>query len=101
MFDQLEARLNRLAMERLSNAIAQIPGIEGDIPVIFDAEYRNGMVGMGMGAAAPQMIVANDRVPADFDEARVIVNGAAWRVADRQADSYLPTGLSLVLLEKA
>lgn len=101
MFDQLEARLNRLAMERLSNALAQIPGVEGDIPVIFDAEYRNGMVGMGMGAAAPQMIVANDRVPADFDEMRITVNGAAWRVADCQADSYLPTGLSLVLLEKA
>lgn len=101
MFDQLEARLNRLAMERLSNAVAQIPGVDGDIPVIFDAEYRNGMVGMGMGASAPQMVIANDRVPADFDEARVIVNGAAWRVADRQADSHLPTGLSLVLLEKA
>ena len=101
MFDLLEARLNRLAMQRLSNAIAQIPGVEGDIPVIFDAEYRNGMVGMGMGASAPQMVIANDRVPADFNEMRVTVNGAAWTVADCQPDSYLPAGLSLVLLEKA
>ena len=101
MFDQLEARLNRLAMERLANAIARIPGVDGDVPVIFDAEYKGGMVGMGMGAAAPQMVIANDRVPADFDEMRITVNGAAWKVADCQPDSDLPSGLSLVILEKA
>jgi hypothetical protein len=36
MFDQLEARLNKLAMERLANATAVINGVE--VPVIFDAE---------------------------------------------------------------
>lgn len=99
MFEQLEARLNRLAMERLANATAVINGVE--VPVIFDAEYQLGTVGVGMGASAPQMVVANDRVPEDFSGSRITVNGAAWVVADRQKDSELPTGLSLVILEKA
>ena len=99
MFDELEARLNRLAMERLANANAVING--EDVPVIFDAEYQAGAVGVGMGAAVPQMVIANTRVPAGFIESRITVNGARWRVADCQADNSLPTGLSLALLEKA
>jgi hypothetical protein len=99
MFDQLEARLNRLAMERLANALAVIDGER--VPVIFDAEYKAGMVGVGMGAAAPQMVIANERMPADFDDMTITVNGAAWKVADCQADSELPSGLSMVFLEKA
>jgi hypothetical protein len=99
MFDQLEARLNRLAMERLANAIAVIEG-QG-VPVIFDAEYKAGMVGVGMGAAEPQMVIGTDKVPADFVDTTITVNGAAWKVADCQAGSELPTGLSLVFLEKA
>ncbi len=99
MFDQLEARLNKLAMERLANAIARIAGV--DVPVIFDAEYREGMVGVGMGAAAPQMVISNDRMPADFIESRITIRGVIWKVADAQPDSELPTGLSMVYLEKA
>lgn len=99
MFEQLEARVNRLAMERLANATAVIGGV--NVPVIFDAEYKAGMVGIGMGAAAPQLVIANERVPADFIDMRISVNGAAWKVADCQADSELPSGLSLVYLEKA
>jgi len=99
MFDELEARLNRLAMERLANATAVINGEE--VPVIFDAEYQLGTVGVGMGASAPQMVIANSRVPEDFIETRITVNGAAWVVADRQKDSELPAGLSVVILEKA
>ncbi|WP_313178257.1 hypothetical protein [Massilia sp.] len=99
MFDELEARLNRLAMERLANAVAVINGEE--VPVIFDAEYQAGTVGVGMGAAAPQMYIANTRVPAAFIGSRITVNGARWSVGDCQADSSLATGLSLALLEKA
>lgn len=99
MFDVLEARLNRLAMERLANATAVINGV--DVPVIFDALYELGTVGVGMGASAPQMVIANSRVPDDFIETRITVNGAAWLVADRHEDSDLPTGLSVVILEKA
>lgn len=99
MFAELEARLNRLAMERLANATAVING-EG-VPVIFDAEYQAGTVGVGMGASMPQMVIANSRVPVDFADTRITVNGAAWIVADRQKDSDLPAGLSLVILEKA
>lgn len=99
MFGQLEARVNRLAMERLANATAVINGV--DVPVIFDAEYKAGMVGIGMGAAEPQLVIANERVPADFIDMRITVNGAAWKVADCQADGELPSGLSLVYLEKA
>ena len=99
MFDRLEARVNRLTMERLANAMAVIDGAE--VPVIFDAEYKEGMVGIGMGAAAPQLVIANDRVPQDFIDMRITVNGSAWKVADCQADGELPSGLSLVYLEKA
>lgn len=99
MFDQLEARLNRLAMERLANAVASIAG--EDVPVIFDAEYQGGTVGVGMGAASPQMVVANNRVPADFIDMRITVGGKAWKVADCQADGELPTGLSMAYLERA
>lgn len=100
MFAELEARTNRLAMERLSNAIARIPGVDGDIPVIFDADYKAGMVGVGMGAAAPQMVIASTRVPDDFIEMRITVNGAGWKVADCQPDGD-EAGLSVVMLEKA
>lgn len=101
MFADLEARLNRAVMARLANASAVIPGIEDPVPVIFDAEYKAGMVGVGMGAAAPQMVIASDRVPEGFEDMRITVNGASWKVADCQDDSGLPTGLSLVMLEKA
>jgi hypothetical protein len=101
MFDKLEARTNRLAMERLANATAVIVGVAEPVPVIFDAEYRAGTIGVGMGAAAPQMVIANDRMPADFVGQRIEINGAAWCVADAQPDSELPSGLSLVILEKA
>lgn len=100
MFDELEARLNRAAMAKLANAVVVIEGV--DVPVIFDAEYKAGMVGVvGMGAAAPQMVLSSAAVPADFIGAAVQVNGAAWTVADCQADGELPTGLTLVILEKA
>lgn len=99
MFDELEARLNRLTMERLANATAVINGV--DVPVIFDALYELGTVGVGIGASAPQMVIANNRIPEDFAESRITVNGAAWIVADRQPDSDLPTGLTVVILEKA
>lgn len=100
MFADLEARANRLVMERLANAVARVPGVDGDIPVIFDAEYKAGMVGIGMGAAAPQMVIASERVPEDFTEMRITVNGAAWKVADCQADGD-QAGLSVALLVKA
>lgn len=99
MFASLEARTNRLVMERLANAIARIDGIEGDIPVIFDAEFKAGAVGIGMGAAAPQMVIGSDRVPEDFIETRITVNGAAWKVADCQPDGD-QAGLSVAILEK-
>lgn len=100
MFAALEARTNRLVMERLANALASIPGVADDVPVIFDAEYKAGAVGLGMGAAAPQLVIATDRVPDDFNEMRITVNGAAWRVADCQPDGD-HAGLSVALLEKA
>ncbi|MDK6079663.1 head-tail joining protein [Massilia varians] len=100
MFAALESRTNRLVMERLANALATIPGVDGDIPVIFDAEYKAGAVGLGMGAAAPQLVIATARVPDDFIEMRITVNGAAWRVADCQPDGD-QAGLSVALLEKA
>lgn len=101
MFEKLEARTNRLAMQRLANATATIDGVADPVPVIFDAEYRAGAVGVGMGASAPQMVIANDQMPAGFLGMRIQVNGAAWRVEDFQPDSELPSGLSLVILEKA
>lgn len=99
MFDQLEARLNRAVMVKLANARAVIAGVP-DIPVIFDAEYKAGMVGMGMGSAQPQLVIANSDVPEQFIDIEITVDGAAWRVSDRQPDSELPTGLTLVYLVK-
>lgn len=100
MFNQLEARLNAAAMKKLANAIAIIGGI--DVPVIFDAAYKVGMVGaVGMGASVPQMVISNADVPADFIDSQITINGATWTVAERQPDGELPTGLACVLLEKA
>jgi hypothetical protein len=100
MFDVLEARVNQAAMKKLANALARIDGV--DVPVIFDAEYKVGMVGMvGMGASEPQMVISNADVTSDFIGALVEVNGAAWTVAERKPDGQLPTGLTVVILEKA
>lgn len=100
MFEDLEARLNRLTMERLANATAVIPGVEEPVRVIFDAEYKQEDVGMGMGSSSPQMVIANSRIPADFIDMRITVNGAAWVVADCQSGGDLPDGLTTVMLEK-
>lgn len=100
MFDQLEARLNRVAMAKLANATATIGA--NSVPVIFDAEYKQGMVGViGMGASSPQMVISSADVPADFVDMVIGVDGASWTVADRQPDSRQPTGLTVVFLEKA
>ena len=99
MFDVLEARLNRAALAKLVNALAVIDGAEH--PVIFDADFKVGMVGtVGMGASAPQMYISSAVVPAQFIEMEITVNAAAWRVSDRQPDGS-PAGLTLVFLEKA
>lgn len=99
MFDQLEARLNRAVMVKLANATVVI-GDGEPIPVIFDAEYKPGMVGMGMGSAQPQMVIGTADVPDHFSGTEITVNGAAWTVADRQGDGPAH-GLTLVYLEKA
>lgn len=99
MFAKLEARLNSVAMKKLSNATAVIGG--RDIPVIFDAEYKHGMVGqVGMGASDPQMIISAADAPAEFIGMEITVDGVAWLVADRRTDGQLDTGLTLVILEK-
>ena len=101
MFAALEARLNRAAITKLANALAVIPGITDPVPVIFDAEYRPGMVGVvGMGAADPQLVMSSEIVPPDFVGQSIQVNGAGWRVAEEQPDGTSPTGLTVVILEK-
>lgn len=100
MFDALEARINQAVMKKLANALARMGGV--DVPVIFDAEYKVGMVGvLGMGASEPQMVMSNSDVPADFIGMRAEVSGALWVVAERKPDSKLPTGMTVVILEKA
>lgn len=99
MFDVLEARFNRAAMKKLSNATAVI----GDVPhpVIFDAEFKLGSVGtVGIGASEPMMTISSDVLPEEFIGTAITVNGAAWTVGDRQADGA-PAGLTVVMLEKA
>lgn len=99
MFDALEARGNQAIMKRLANALARIDGV--DVPVIFDAEYRQGNVGpIGMGAADPQMVISSADVPPEFVGTDIAVNGASWRVVDRRPDGQLEAGLTVVFLEK-
>lgn len=100
MFDKIEARINRAAMKKLANAVATIG--TSNVPVIFDAAYRAGMVGVvGMGASSPQMVIADSDVPADFIGSVVRINGADWEVSDRQPDGTAEAGLTHVFLEKA
>jgi hypothetical protein len=100
MFNLLEARVNQAAMKKLANAVASIDGV--DVPVIFDAEYKVGMVGVvGMGASEPQMVISNADLPSEFIGKQVGIAGAVWEVAERRPNSALPTGLTVVILEKA
>lgn len=99
MFDALEARVNQAIMKRLANAMALIDGV--DVPVIFDAVYKQGNVGpVGMGAADPQMVISSADVPAEFAGTDITVNGKPWRVVDRHPDGQLAAGLTLIILEK-
>ena len=101
MFDELEARMNQAIITKLSNALATIPD-QGDVPVIFDAEYKVGMVGVvGMGASSPQIVIANSETPADFIGMQIAVRGRQWTVVERQADDELPDGISKFILERA
>lgn len=100
MFDVLEARMNAAAMKKLANAIAVIGGVE--VPVIFDAAYKAGTVGVvGMGASEPQLTISNADMPTGFIGSTIQIRGASWTVAERQPDGELPTGLTQVFLEKA
>lgn len=99
MFDALEARVNQAAMKKLSNAVARIA--DQDVPVIFDAEYKVGMVGVvGMGAADPQMVIADADIPVGFIGMSILINGAAWEVAERRPGGQSIAGLSTVILVK-
>lgn len=87
-------------MKKLANARADI-GAALDVPVIFDAEYKVSPVGtVGMGASAPQMVIADSDVPAGFIGMEIKVNGTAWVVAERHRDGTTVAGLSTVILEK-
>jgi hypothetical protein len=85
-------------MARLANATAVI--LDVDVPAIFDAEYAAGVVGVGMGESAPQMVISSSAVPEDFIDMQISVGGTNWRVVDCRPDGTLPTGLALVMLEK-
>ena len=99
MFNLLEARVNQAVMKKLANAFASFGGI--DVPVIFDAEYKQGNVGpIGMGAADPQMVISSADVPPEFVGTDITVNGQPWRVAARHPDGQFEAGLTLILLEK-
>lgn len=98
-FAAAEARLNVSVMRNLANAVALIG--QRDVPVIFDSEYSVGAVGVArMGAAEPQMVLATSDVPDDIVDSMVVVDGVTWRVRERQPDSTLETGLTLVILER-
>lgn len=99
MFDLLEARTNRAILQKLANARAIIGANE--VPVIFDAEFKNGTVGMvGMGASCPQMYIGSDAVPPGFIGSTLIINGVDWHVAERQPDGAALAGIDLVILER-
>jgi len=99
MFSALEARVNQAAMKKLANALARIGVV--DVPVIFDAEYKQGSVGpIGMGASDPQMVISSADVPPEFIGSNITINGKPWRVADRHPDGQLDAGLTLIILEK-
>jgi hypothetical protein len=98
MFSAHEARVNQAVMKKLANALARIGDV--DVPVIFDAEYRVGAVGIGMGASEPQMVIADADIPPGFMNMEITVDGSAWLVAARHPDRTAIAGLSTVILEK-
>jgi hypothetical protein len=99
-FDQIEARINQAVMKKLANAVANIAGV--DVPVIFDAQYTLAGVGpVGMASSSPQMVLSNSDIPADFIESQVDVKGTRYTVVETKPDSLLPSGLTIVLLERA
>lgn len=100
MFEAIEARTNVTVMKRLSNATARIGDV--DVRVIFDANYKVGMVGVvGMGASEPQMVIADADIPAGLIDTVISVDGTAWKVVDLHADRVIGSGLSTAILEKA
>jgi hypothetical protein len=100
MFHVLEARTNRAVLLRLANATAVIGGGQ-PVPVLFDAEFSIGNVGVvGMGAADPQLWISSIDAPPELADTVILVNGAAWRVALRKPDGAQVDGLTLLILEK-
>ncbi len=105
MFDLIEARINRAALAKLANAVAVING--RDVPVIFDAQFKRGMVGVvGMGAQSPQMVMSTADVSDSWLSAAFTIRqtGAAdssWVVSDTEPDSDSPAGLTTVILGRA
>lgn len=104
MFDLIEARLNRAALAKLANAVAVIDG--ADVPVIFDSQYKRGMVGVvGMGAQAPQMVMRDSDASGSWLSSPFTIRQAGkpdsqWVVSEVDPDES-PDGLTTLMLRKA
>lgn len=99
MFERLEARVNVVAMKRLSNATARING--RDVRVIFDKRGVLSRVGnAGMMASAVQMEISDADIPTSFIGMQIEVDGVAWIVDDKVQDGVKEAGISTVTLEK-
>jgi hypothetical protein len=103
MFELLEARTNRQVLAKLANAIAVVRG--SDVPVIFDAEYKRGMVGaIGMGGSTPQLFISSAAISADIVGEAIDIKSQAsaltssWVIAAREPDGETEIGLALLHL---
>lgn len=98
-FADLEARANRRILASLANATVTVAG--NQLPVIYDDKSLIAQVGVtGFVSTSPQIVIATDSLPTNFNGMAIAIGGKNWRVADLRHDGGA-AGLSVAMLERA
>lgn len=97
-FTTLEQRINRVAIARVANALAQFEGVANPVACRFDNTYAIGLSQRGASGAQPSITCQTASLPANPVGKTVMVGAVLYRIAVHEPDG---TGLSELLLEVA
>lgn len=97
LFAQAIAAMNAVIAPMLGNVLVNIGGV--DLPCLFsDPSVDTTLLGSGIQASQPTLVLSTQDVPAGIRGTAVVVNGVSYIVAVHQPDGF---GLSTLLLERA
>ena len=94
-FASLQARANLAIMERLSDTVATLDGVE--VSGLFDDEYLLDDIAGGMAGSGPAFTLASSAVPPAVTGLALVVKGVTYKVVEPKPDG---TGITVLRLRK-